>query len=486
MIKLFPNSTTFITVGPFHVTWYALLIVTGAVISFEIIKREVKKMGYAPESVEDLFLWTLLFGFLGARLWYVVFYDLKMYLAQPERILAIWEGGLAIQGGLVFGGLTIYMYLKKRKISVLRWLDVIAPAVLIAQALGRWGNFVNKEAFGNVVSESFFKFYPAFIKNGMFIDGEYRVPTFLFESVANIIGFFVIAYLLKRILKPKRGHGFYGYLTWYGLTRFFIEGMRTDSLMLFNTGIRMAQLTSIVFVLVGVMGFAGVFKKWTASPKPIILFDFDGTLADTQQSIIEAARHTLETMAPDHVITDADLIAFIGPTLHESFAKYFDDAVIEDAVVHYRTQNRALHHLVTPMPGALHMLQTLQDEGYRMGIVSNKAHHVVQLGLEVTGMTDFFEVVLGYDEFIDVKPDPKGLNMALSEMGVGRDALVYVGDSASDIEAGRRAGGFTIGYVFDTMRKDVLIASQPNRMIDDLEAILEILKEDHEWTYNMM
>lgn len=486
MIKFFPDTKIFVEIGPFQIAWYAVFIMTGAYIAYAISLRNLKKVGYKEEDVESLFFGALLTGFLGARIWYVLFSDLGSYLANPVKIFAIWEGGLAIQGGLIAGIAYGYFFTKKRNINFWQWADLIIPNVMIAQAIGRWGNFMNQEAYGGVVSETYYRFFPNWFKDMMFIAGEYRQPTFFFESVGNIIGWVLIVLVLKRFSKIKRGDLTFAYLMWYGTIRFFIEGMRTDSLLFM--GLRMAQIISLIFVAVGLMGYLNVFRPWMSTKnKPIILFDFDGTIMDTEPCIKATVVEVFKKYKPDYKLSDEELHAFIGPTLNDSFSKHFPSDLIDEVIEYYRDINQKLHpEYVKPMPYAIEVLDRLKEEGYRMGIVSNKIVKAMQWPLDEYNMHHYFEVVLGYGDFDFVKPHPAGIDKALEEMNVGRDQLIYVGDQWSDIEAGARAGAFTIAYNFDSISNEDILNGKPNRAIDDLRVILDILKEEHEWTRTMM
>lgn len=224
------NDKIFLSFGPFTITWYALFILTGVVVAYELSQRTMKKWKYSSSVLEDYVIPMMFFGILGARIYYVIF-EWDYYSLHLEEIIKIWHGGLAIHGGLIAGILFSLYYFKKKKVSIYRMMDCILPNVMIAQAFGRWGNFMNQEAFGGVVSESFIDHFPDFIKNKMYINGQYHHPTFLYESALNVIGFILIYCIRKRGLKKQGDAGFL-YCIWYGMIRFFIEGLRTDSLML--------------------------------------------------------------------------------------------------------------------------------------------------------------------------------------------------------------------------------------------------------------
>lgn len=486
MIKFFPSIRVFVEIGSFQIMWYAVLIVAGIYLAYLVSLRNLKKVGYSSDEVDGLLMGALIFGFLGARIWYVLFSgNLSEYMADPLSILMIREGGLAIQGGLLAGGGFAVYYTRRHNFNFWQWADLIVPNILIAQAIGRWGNFLNQEAYGGAVSESFYNHFPAWFKEIMYIQGSYRVPTFLYESIANILGWVLIVLVLKRFSRIRRGDLTFAYLMWYGATRFFIEGLRTDSLMFMD--FRVAQIISLIFVFVGVAGYLGLFRKFKKSPKPVILFDFDGTLMDTQAAIIASYKEVFTRRRPDLMISDEEYLSFLGPTLYETMGNYLAEEEIEEAVEEYRKHNRDLHKtLVKPMENAEVLIHDLKEKGYQLGIVSSKLKEVVELGLSPYSFKDAFDVIVGYGDVEKAKPDPAGIFYALSLMGRQRDQVIYVGDSVTDVEAGQRAGSFTIGYVFDKIREEELKASEPNRLIDDLLEIQTILEEDHEWTVTMM
>lgn len=260
-MAFFPNRQIIISLGSLSITWYAFFILSGALIALWFSQKRMTKRGYGDFPFTDLFINILVIGIIGARLWFVLFAPNKeQFLNHPLDIFKIYEGGLAIQGGVVAALPYAIYFVRKHKVNVLEAGDAIMPTVLIAQALGRWGNFMNQEAYGQIISEAHIDALclPEFIKNGMYIEGYYRQPTFLYESVLNIIGFILIAYVLSRVFK-KTGSQFAMYFIWYGIVRFIVEAFRSDSLMLGS--IKMAQLTSIVFIIVGLAGMIYLYTK---------------------------------------------------------------------------------------------------------------------------------------------------------------------------------------------------------------------------------
>lgn len=261
-MKFFEDFSTFVTIGPISIQWYAIVILTGATFAYLLGQYRFKQLGYPKEILSDYFFALLFIGIIGARIWYVIFTFSEIYANNPMEIFAIWHGGLAIQGGIFTGLIYSYYYFKKFHIPFFVAGDAIMPGVLIAQACGRWGNFFNHEAFGGNVSLDFLNslHLPDFIVQNMFIDGAYHHPTFLYESVGNVIVFLLIIFVIRKFQKHI-GVQFFSYFVGYGIVRFFVEGLRTDSLMF--GPIRMAQLISIVFIIAGIMGIVYIHKKGT-------------------------------------------------------------------------------------------------------------------------------------------------------------------------------------------------------------------------------
>ena len=259
-MQLFPDFHTLLSIGGFHIRYYAVCILLGALFAYHLAKYRFKKLGYAPNILSDYFFGVMVIGIIGARIWYVIFMWKELYMSHPEDIIAIWHGGLAIQGGLFTGLLYSFYYFKKHEINFFVAGDAIIPGVLIAQACGRWGNFFNQEAYGGNVSLAYLKslHLPSFIIDHMYIEGAYHHPTFLYESLGNVLVFLLIIFVIKSISK-RNGIQFFSYFIGYGIVRFIVEGMRTDSLMLGS--LRMAQVISLIFIIVGIMGIVFIYMK---------------------------------------------------------------------------------------------------------------------------------------------------------------------------------------------------------------------------------
>lgn len=240
-----------IDLGFVQIYWYSVMILLGAFIGGSIIIKESKKYKIPEDYMINLITTTLIVAIIGARLYYVIF-EWSYYKDNLLEILQIWEGGLAIHGGIIAGLLSIIYYTRKYKVNTFRLLDMIVVGLIIGQAIGRWGNFFNGEAHGVMTTIDFLNklHLPNFIIEGMNINGIYYHPTFLYESLWCLIGFIVLLIFRRRYYR-KIGQTTALYMIWYGVGRFFIEGMRTDSLMIGN--FRIAQIISISLVVIGLI-----------------------------------------------------------------------------------------------------------------------------------------------------------------------------------------------------------------------------------------
>lgn len=245
-----PLDRVAIELGPFTIYWYGLIIGTAVLIALALAVQEGKKRNMNQDIFVDLLLYAIPISIICARIYYVTF-EWDYYQDHLGEIIKIWNGGIAIHGALIGAVLTAIVFAKKRNISFFKLADIAAPSLILAQAIGRWGNFMNQEAHGGEVTRSFLEglHLPTFIINQMYIDGAYYHPTFLYESVWNVIGFFILLSLRK--INVKRGQIFLSYVIWYSIGRYFIEGLRTDSLML-TESLRMAQVISLVLIIVAV------------------------------------------------------------------------------------------------------------------------------------------------------------------------------------------------------------------------------------------
>jgi len=248
--NLNPVAFTIPIFGGVEVRWYGLIITLGIILAFTYAAYRAKQEGISFDDMLDMAIFTVIFAIIGARLYYVLT-SLDKYDSFYDMI-AIWEGGLAIYGGIIAGALTIFLVCRHKKIKFLKAFDAVAPGVMIGQLLGRWGNFFNGEAYGEEVLEGSMMY---FIRMGLIPNIEsatkmhYFHPTFLYESLWNLVGFIIIHFLYKK--KKFDGQVFFMYITWYGFGRMLIEGLRTDSLYV---GVfRISQVIGFLCFVIGAL-----------------------------------------------------------------------------------------------------------------------------------------------------------------------------------------------------------------------------------------
>lgn len=253
-IKLNVNDIAFTLFKPVY--WYGILIACGFLLSAMLAMKQSKDFGFTQDDILDMLLYAGPIGIIGARVYYVIF-SWDYYRYDLAETVKIWNGGLAIYGGIIAGVLTAFVFAKIRKLSPLKLFDFAIIYIPLAQAIGRWGNFFNQEAFGSntnlpwgMTSENVRRYLSELQSNGVMVNPLQPVhPTFLYESIWDLIIFFLL--FSRRKHKKADGEVFLLYLVLYGVGRFFIEGLRTDSLMLGS--IRISQFLSAVFVIVSVI-----------------------------------------------------------------------------------------------------------------------------------------------------------------------------------------------------------------------------------------
>lgn len=270
-------NRVFFQLGPISVYWYGVIIATGLFLGLYLATKEADRLGLNKDLMVDLIVFATPISIIFARIYYVIF-EWDMYRGAPLwKMIAIWEGGIAIHGALIGAVLTAIVFAKIKKVPFWQLADIAAPSLILGQAIGRWGNFMNQEAHGGPMSEAaynnFHQYLPDFIMNQMCIDGVMYYPTFLYESFWNILVFVLLILLRKN--NPLRGEVFLSYVMFYSVGRFFIEGLRTDSL--YFGPIRQAQLFSVVLI-VGALAFIIIRRKMKLEE-----YRYDGRKVDTRR-----------------------------------------------------------------------------------------------------------------------------------------------------------------------------------------------------------
>jgi phosphatidylglycerol---prolipoprotein diacylglyceryl transferase len=251
--------------GPLQVRWYGLLIAAAVLMGVLLVERLAPRRGIDVEVIGELPIWLVPAAVICARIYYVTF-QWPQYAANPQQIIAIWQGGIAIHGAIIGGILAAIAFAKVKRISFWRIADIVAPAVALGQTIGRWGNFFNSEAFGAPTDLPWKLMIPPVQRPIGMANIAYYHPTFLYESLWNLLVFLGLIWLFQkdRTAHFKSGMIFLVYAIAYSSGRIWIEGLRTDSLMF--SGIRMAQLISTIGIVAGVAGLWWLYGKQQTLP----------------------------------------------------------------------------------------------------------------------------------------------------------------------------------------------------------------------------
>lgn len=520
-----------------NLSMYPVMILIGIVIAVVLMVLEAKKIGVKSDDIYLAMLIGLPIGIIGARLWYVLF-----NLSEFPDFMAIlgfrngkFEGfaGLGIQGGFIAASIFVIIFCRIKKLSLFKIIDLMAPGMLIAQVCGRWGNFFNHELYGPIDNSGFVKSLPL-IGNMMYIENAYRHPTFLYESILNLIGFAIMLVLRRKFRKLRTGDLMAGYLVWYGSVRIFTESLRMQSgvaepLML--GPIPVSILTSAIFIVVGVLFF--ILKR--ALPKinfknmekelPVyaegnnkflynvklnyvkftnrlkrdikntpedyyldiinstkehkidaVVFDLDGTILDSKNLIDESVLYTFKKFRPDYELSEDELDAFFGPTLYQSFSKYSsDEEEINKMIECYREFNIPHHdEYVKPFPEVKQTMIKIKKMGYKLGVASSKKTDMVHAGLKICGVDDLFDVVIGYEEGINPKPAPDSILLAKEKLEAKN--IMYVGDTKNDIVAAKAAGAYAVGVLY-IKHPEVMLEAKPDDVISKISDLVKMLGE---------
>ena len=297
------NPSTHITVFGKNIYWYGILIAIGFILAVVYALRRCKEFGLTQDNILDNLIIATPVGIIGARLYYVIFNPADYFgPGKWGNIVKIWEGGLAIYGGLIATVLAVFLVCRRKKISMLSMMDVVSLGFLIGQCIGRWGNFFNREAYGAETD--------VFCRMGLHYPGGtiYVHPTFLYESLWNLLGF-VILHVVSKKHRRFKGQIFISYLGWYGLGRYFIESLRTDSLYLGSTDIRVSQLLAAVCFGVSVIFLLATLRSIPRKLRLAGAQDPDADAAEAgvteEQDAVSPAAETAEE-DPDSTEENAD------------------------------------------------------------------------------------------------------------------------------------------------------------------------------------
>ena len=266
-----------VKLGPLTIRWYGLLIATAVLVGVSLSQYLASRRHINPDLLGDLAIWLVVGAIPSARLYYVLF-EWSEYAQHPERIIAIWQGGIAIHGAILGGTIAVLIFARLKQISFWQLGDLVSPSLILGQAIGRWGNFFNSEAFGRPTDLPWKLFIPPDRRPPEYPNFAYFHPTFLYESLWDLMVFGLLLTLFFRGLKAKPrlkvGTLLLVYLVAYSLGRLWIEGLRTDSLML--GPLRVAQVVSLVGIALGLAGLAWLYLYKRSLPDVVPVQEVGG------------------------------------------------------------------------------------------------------------------------------------------------------------------------------------------------------------------
>jgi phosphatidylglycerol---prolipoprotein diacylglyceryl transferase len=260
-----PGAIAF-QLGPIVVRWYGILMAVAIICGLLVTYRQARREGLPADDIISVGQWSILAGLVGARIYEVAF-NWSYYGQHPSKIVAVWEGGLAIHGGLIVGPLVGVLLAIRWKLPVLRGLDVVAPGIVLGQAIGRWGNFFNEEAFGQPTNLPWKLYISLPNRPRGYAQFEYFHPTFLYESLWDLLVFGLLVWVLRPLLRDRPGALFFAYVGLYSVGRFAIEALRLDSF--WWGAVRVPQAASVLGVVVAAAGLAWVFRRASRAPAPV-------------------------------------------------------------------------------------------------------------------------------------------------------------------------------------------------------------------------
>ena len=516
------------------ITMYAVCILIGIIIAAYHVIYEGKKLGINSDTLYVAILFAVPLAIVGARVWYVLF-NLDQFGSFAE-VLGFRNGhfeglsGLGIHGGVIVAIIVVFIYCKIRHLDLYKIVDIAAPSILIGQIFGRWGNFFNHELYGPVDTSGFVKNIPL-IGPMMYIDNAYRMPTFLIESLLNLVGVILMFVLRRKVKQVKSGDMICFYLVWYGWVRILTESLRLQSGVsepLMAGPIPVSILISAIFIFLGVLifilkrvakfvhfkepkkeyptkkdsgfqlgyyfkvcyiattnylksiainvpqkSYIDTVKEAQSNRYDAIMFDLDGTLLDTKSLIDQSVIHTFEQLRPDYKLTEEEIDSFFGPTLYQSFSKYSnDEKEIEKMIETYREYNKANHDMmVKAFPRAKETLRDLKKAGLKIAVVSSKKSDMVLHGLELCGLDKYVDLVCGNESVKNPKPDPEGILKAKEELKANK--VAYVGDTKSDIDAAIAANVTAVGVLY-IKNPEIMMDAKPDFVIKNLYELVKM------------
>ncbi len=445
----FPDIATIVAVGGITIKWYAVTLVVGCIIGYLYLSQAMKLHGYKQTVSDDLLILILISSILGGRLFWVL-ENLKNYSMYAWYVFAIGDGGIDIVGSLLSVGIVIAMYGKKHHMSFRRTMDVISTAILITLIIARIGRAL-------------------------------EISSIWYCIAINIVEFLIIYYVMRSYSpNRKRGDAFAVMLMLTGFDRLAAMVFHWDPLAINNV------ILCIAAEIYGLIVWA--YSRFFDKRKPVVLFDFDGTIMDSEQMIVGCFAYLYQKYGDINEFTKEVQQEVFGPPLRDELKKLFPDQDTDLLMKEYTDFQKSLpgRHLVSTLPNVVDVLKELKKQGYVTAIVTSRLSESCETWVEDLEIEEYFDAVVGTERYRHSKPSPDGIIETCEILNVGHDSVVYIGDNVSDVQAGKNAGVYTIGFVTNEDKKEKILNEKPNATIYDISELMKILDEKHDWSNDLI
>ena len=446
-MQFFPDSSTILQVGGVSISWYALTIVLGGAAAYMAMSKAMQAHGYRNSTCEDLLVLLSVSFLIGGRIGWVLA-NLHSYKIYLWSVFDVMDGGTEVITG-IYGMITgVYIYSRIKRMSWRRTFDTICPALYLLLIIARSGRCLAD------------------------------LRTFAVVAM-DIVGLGIMNFEIRKFKEgTKRGDISAFFLMWLGASRMIAYVFKLDVL----------AVNTIPFAVMAEAG--GILLFWynrhkKTDPKPVILLDFDGTIMDSEKMIIECFRHLFELHGNIGDFNRQKQKEVFGLPLSQAVVMLFPEEDPKQLIAEYREYQMQLPEMdkIRMVPHADETLRLLHSSGYRLGIVSSRLSESLKMWMDEFHISDLFDLIVGREQFRRPKPAPDGIVSACDRLLRAHDDCIYVGDTGDDVLAAKAAGVFAVAYVSDEDNRPAIEAAGPNVIITDLNELLEIVKEDHSWSY---
>lgn len=445
----FPDLSTIVSVGGITIKWYAVTLVLGCILGYLYLSQAMKLHGYKQIVSDDILIIAIICGVVFGRIFWVL-ENLKNYSMYAWYVFALGDGGIDILGVLLGVSVGIFLYGKKHHLSFRRTMDVISVALLIVITVARVGRALEVSSVWLCVA-------------------------------MNLIEFFIIYYVMRQYSPTrKRGDAFVAMLLLSGFDRLAAMVFHLDPLAVNNL------LLCIVCEVLGIMLWT--YSRFFDKRKPVILFDFDGTIMDSEQMIIGCFAYLFQKYGNINDFTkDVQQEVFELP-LKEELAKLFPDQNTNMLLKEYTTFQKSLpgRHLVSTLPHVKDVLKQLKQEGFVVAIVTSRLSESCQTWVDDLQIDRYIDMIIGTEKYRHTKPDPDGIIEACELLNTGHDSVVYIGDNVSDVKTGKNAGVYTVAFITNEEKRTKIENEKPNAVMTDIQELLDILNAKHDWSNDLI